>query len=104
MRVLRLRFPRVRFVFLLGADNLAQLPRWRGWLRLARLTAFAVLPRPTYTYAALAGQAARRLRGARIPSRAAPFLAQMQPPAWVFLPAREDAHSATALRRAALGG
>ena len=30
------RFPRARFVWLMGADNLAQLPRWRGWRGMAR--------------------------------------------------------------------
>ena len=59
---LRQRFPRVRFVWLMGADNLEQLPRWNRWLSIAHGGAFAVLPRPTYNHRALAGQAARRLR------------------------------------------
>ena len=54
VRGLQRRFPRVRFVWLMGADNLAQLPRWRGWMALARAVPFAVLPRPTYNQAALA--------------------------------------------------
>ena len=100
---LRRRFPRARFVWLMGADNLAQLPRWNDWLRIARGTAFAVLPRPGYNHAALAGQAARRLRRARRPARQAAVLAATAPPAWLFLPAAEHAASATAIRAAAQG-
>ncbi len=98
LRALRRRFPRTRFVWLMGADILAELPRWRRWTELVRIVPFAVLPRPTYTRRALAGRAARRLRAYCIPARAAASLADRGPPAWVFLPARETGWSATALR------
>ena len=100
LRKLRQRFPRVRFVWLMGADNLVQLPRWNGWMCIARGTAFAVLPRPSYNHRALAGQAAQRLRPARRASHLAPALAGMASPAWVFLPAPQHAASATAIRAA----
>ena len=100
LRALRRRFPLVRFVWLMGADNLAQLPRWRGWLEIVRTTPFAVLPRATYTHRALAGRAALRLRAARVPASLAPALADMVPPAWVFLPAPLHDASATAIRAA----
>jgi nicotinate-nucleotide adenylyltransferase len=100
LRALRIRFPRARFVWLMGADNLSQFPRWRGWLTIARTTPFAVLPRPTYTAAARAGLAARRLSHARRAEREAPMLAEHAAPAWVFLNGRENPVSATALRRA----
>ena len=103
LRALQRRFPRVRFVWLMGADNLAQLPRWRGWMDIARAVPFAVLPRPTYTRSALASRAARRLAPARRPARQGSVLAGLQAPAWVFLDERENALSATALRRAAAG-
>mgnify|MGYP003365621046 CR=1 FL=1 len=100
LRLLHRRFPRVRFVWLMGADNLAQLPRWRRWRELVASVTFAVVPRPTYNHAALAGQAARHLRGAQLPARLAPTLADTAPPAWVFLPAPEMAASASAIRAA----
>jgi len=103
LRALRLRFPCARFVWLMGADNLTQFPRWRGWMCIARSVAFAVLPRPTYTRPALASLAARRLAHARRPRAQAPVLAELEAPAWVFLGGRENALSATALRRAAAG-
>ena len=103
LRALRRRFPRVRFVWLMGADNLAQLPRWRRWMDIARMVPFAVLPRPTYTRPALASQAARRLAHARHPARRGLGLADLAAPAWVVLGGRQNTLSATALRRAAAG-
>ena len=100
LRKLRIRFPRVRFVWLMGADNLVQLPAWNRWGEIARHTAFAVLPRPTYNHRALAGQAAQRLRPARRPERSAPALAGSAAPSWVFLPAPQSHESATAIRAA----
>jgi len=98
LRTLRVRFPRARFVWLMGADNFVQFPRWRGWRGIAGTTPFAILPRPSYNHAALAGQAARRFVHARQTAAGASALALAQPPAWVFLGGREDASSATALR------
>ncbi|WP_428396101.1 nicotinate-nucleotide adenylyltransferase [Lichenicoccus sp.] len=95
---LQRRFPNACFVWLMGADVLADLPRWRGWRRLTRLVPFAVLPRPSYTRAALAGRAAEVLRHARRPAREAPLLACRAGPSWIFLPAPQNDISATALR------
>ncbi len=100
LRALRRLFPRVQFVWLMGADILAELPRWRRWTGIARAVPFAVVPRPGYNHRALAGQAALRLRRAWHPAREAPILAQIRPPAWTFLPASQNAISATALRAA----
>ena len=97
---LRQRFPRAHFVWVMGADNLVQLPRWQRWRDIAGAMPFAVVPRPTYNQAALAGQAARRLRRARRTASLAPALAGMVPPAWVFLPAPQHAASASAIRAA----
>ncbi|UFN51433.1 nicotinate-nicotinamide nucleotide adenylyltransferase [Roseomonas sp. OT10] len=107
---LRKLFPRVRFVFLIGADNLWQLPRWGGWQRLARHTPLAVLPRPDWTRRALRGQAASALRrhrrrpGALLAGAptAGTVLRQPTPQAgWTLIPAWEHPASATALRAAA---
>jgi nicotinate-nucleotide adenylyltransferase len=100
LRLLRRRFPRTRFVWVMGADILAQLPRWRRWREIARHIAFAVLPRPGYNFPALAGPAAHFLRHARRPARMAGVLARLTPPAWLFLPAPQHAASASAIRAA----
>lgn len=98
LRTLRRRFPRARFVWIMGADNLAQLPRWQRWTGIAATMPFAVVPRPTYNQRALHGQAAQRLRPALLPARQGPVLARAAPPAWTFLPARQNPASATAIR------
>jgi nicotinate-nucleotide adenylyltransferase len=100
LRALRRRFPRARFVFVIGADNMVQLPRWAGWARLAAETPIAVLPRPGWTRRALAGQAAKRLaRHRRAPGA---LLAGTEPAhaAWAFVPAAENPASASAIRAA----
>jgi nicotinate-nucleotide adenylyltransferase len=102
LRQLVRRFPNVRFVWIMGADILEQLPRWRRWLDIVRHLAFAVLPRPSYSHRALAGQAAHRLRAERRAAREAPLLPGAAP-GWVFLPVRQTALSATAIRQAAEG-
>jgi nicotinate-nucleotide adenylyltransferase len=102
LRVLLRRFPRVRFVWIMGADILEQFPHWRRWMDIARHLPLVVLPRPRYTNRALAGQAAHRLRAARRPVREAPLLPGAAP-GWVFLPGRQTAVSATAIRQAAEG-
>ena len=99
LRMLRRRFPRVAFVWIMGADLLTQLPAWRRWREIVRKMSFAVLPRPGYTRAALVGQAARGLRGRRRPAHEALLLARATT-SWAFLPAPENAMSATALRAA----
>jgi nicotinate-nucleotide adenylyltransferase len=105
LKELRRRFPRIRFVWIMGADILEQLPRWRRWTAMARDLAFVVLPRPSYTHRALAGQAAHRLGRWRRPVRQArllPVQAPMGVPGWVFLPERQNPASATAIREAAI--
>jgi nicotinate-nucleotide adenylyltransferase len=102
LRVLLLRFPRVRFVWIMGADILVQFPRWRRWIDIVRRLAIVVLPRPGYSNQALAGQAAHRLRAARRPVREAPLLPGVAP-AWVFMQGRQTAVSATAIRQATEG-
>ena len=99
LRALCRLFPRVDFVWLMGADNLVQLPRWQHWADIPGLMPLAVIPRPSYNGRALAGQAARRFRPAFRSPHTAPALGGMTPPAWTFLPVRQNKLSATELRR-----
>ena len=98
IRGLQRRFPNARFVWLMGADGLAELPRWRRWLEIAHALPIVVLPRPSYNHRALAGRAAHKLGAARRPAREAATLARQAAPAWIFLPAPQTDISATALR------
>jgi len=96
-RLLR-QFPLVRFVWLMGADILEQLPRWRRWLDFVRRIPIAVLPRPGYNHRALSSRAAIRFASSRHRAQSAPVLAERGAPAWVFLSVPQHAASATAIR------
>jgi nicotinate-nucleotide adenylyltransferase len=98
LAALQRRFPKAKFVWLMGADNLTQLPKWGRWLSVTRRMPMLILPRPKETRRALAGQAVTRLRRHRLPARAGIKLAGAAAPAWILLPGRENPASATALR------
>jgi nicotinate-nucleotide adenylyltransferase len=95
---LRRRFPKLRFVWLMGADNLVQIPRWQRWPAIFTELSIAVFDRPSYSFKALAGKAARRFRRFRVRPRQAKRIAFLRPPAWVFLYTPLHPASATAIR------
>lgn len=98
VRFLKHRFPTVRFVWLMGADNLATLHRWQRWRDIVRRVPMAVVDRPGATTSVLSAPAARAFAAARVPERQAPLLADIRPPAWVFLHVPRDPTSSTLLR------
>lgn len=101
LRVLQGRFPGVRFVWIMGADNLAGFHRWRGWLQILRAAPVAVVARPGSLLESRFAPAARRFAAARWPSRSGSRLADAAPPAWIYLPAPLNSASSTALRKSA---
>ncbi len=94
------RRPGVRFVYLMGADNLASLHRWSRWQAIARLVPIAFVDRPGASFTPLSAKAARALARHRLPEAAARSLALHHPPAWVFLHGPRDPISSTELRSA----
>jgi len=98
LRKLVTRFPSYRFVWLMGADNLAQISSWADWTRIFHLTPIAVFDRPTYTIKALTSLAARRFRRSRRREAALKTLAATPAPAWVFVHHRLNPISATQIR------
>ncbi len=97
------RLPRLKFVWLMGADNLRQIDQWKDWPQIFRRVLVAVFARPTYSLRALAGKAARRFARFRISETAAHKLARATPPHWVFLTGPQSPLSATAIRAARTG-
>lgn len=97
------RAPGVRFVWLMGADNLLQFNRWRRWEEIARMVPIAVLDRPGATLKAASAKMARRFAYARLRESEAKRLAITRPPAFVLLHGPRTTQSSTALRRAASG-
>jgi nicotinate-nucleotide adenylyltransferase len=92
------RFPSVRFVWIMGADNLAQFDRWRRWRAIAARVPIAVVDRFGASLAATGSVAAQALAKSRIPESAARSLAYRRPPAWVYLHGIKSPLSSTAIR------
>ncbi len=96
--------PGVRFVWVMGADNLRNFHRWKNWRGIAARLPIAVVDRGGLSRSALAGPAAQTLARARIPESKAPTLARRTPPAFVFLHGLKMPLSSTALRGRAGAG
>ena len=94
------RFPQHDFVWLMGADNLAQFHRWRDWRRIARTMPIAVATRPGYDAGALKAPAWGWLRRFVRPATMARDWTEWRPPALVLLNSPPDPTSATAIRAA----
>jgi len=95
---LKTRCPRVRFVWIMGADNLRSFHRWQKWRGIAKLVPFVVIDRlgpSLYAAASAAGQALARTR---IPEHAAASLPYRKAPVWTFLHGLKSPLSSTALR------
>jgi nicotinate-nucleotide adenylyltransferase len=92
------RFPAVRFVWIMGADNLLQFDSWQDWRSIAEAVPIAVVDRFGASYAATASPAAQALAAARIREGDARTLADRKPPAWVYLHGLKSPLSSTAIR------
>ncbi len=92
------RLPGVQFVWLMGADNLASLHRWRQWRRILATMPVAVLDRPHWRYRALASRAAISHADSQLPETESRRLAAATAPAWSFLSIPLSNLSSTALR------
>jgi nicotinate-nucleotide adenylyltransferase len=95
---LRRRVSGLRFVWIMGADNLAQFHRWQNWQRIATQIPMAVIDRPPQSFRALAAPAAQALAPYRVPENQAGRLATYRAPAWVFLTGLKIDLSSTGLR------
>ncbi len=98
LRALKTCFPKMYFVWLMGADNLAQISEWQRWNGIFDLVPIAVFDRAPYSFNALAGKAARAFARSKLRSRDAPDLARTPPPAWVYFHTRLHPGTATAIR------
>jgi nicotinate-nucleotide adenylyltransferase len=96
---LRKKFPCLRFVWLMGADNLVQIPKWDRWTSIFETLPIAVLDRKPDTYKALSGLAAHRYERYHCPMHRAHSLVGSQSPRWVFLSCRRHPASATDIRQ-----
>jgi nicotinate-nucleotide adenylyltransferase len=96
--VLHRRHPGVRFVWLMGADNLAAFHLWEDWEIIMATTPVGVVARPGMGLRALRSPAARRFAQARLPERAAALLPRVPVPAWCFIRMPMEDASSSAIR------
>lgn len=100
LRALTARHPGVRFVWLMGSDNLASFHKWRGWTDIMRMMPMAVIARPGSLHRSRTAPAAARFAAARVATSQARLLPGMEAPAWTYLTAPLNPRSSTALRAA----
>jgi len=98
---LKRRSPLVRFVWIMGADNLAGFHRWQRWREIVTMVPVVVVDRPGWRLKALASKAARAFAASQVPETKARGLVAMPPPAWTFLTGPLSPVSSTDLRRKA---
>ena len=96
-------YPDFSFVWLMGADNLAQIPKWYKWHDIFKTCPVAVFDRPGDTYKALSGKAAHLYSAnRRFPSgwgRPIHNFADAPLPAWTFIPYTKHKMSSTYIRK-----
>ena len=100
LRALQRRYPKCRFIWLMGSDNLAQFHRWKRWRDIARTMPIAVIARPGYDGAAFASPAMAWLGRYRRSAASLNHRAGWSAPALIYLRFDPDPRSATAIRHA----
>ncbi|MEM7463529.1 MAG: nicotinate-nucleotide adenylyltransferase [Pseudomonadota bacterium] len=99
LSILKKRRSRLKFVWLMGADNLAGFHKWRNWQGIAEMMPIIVIDRPGSTLSYLSAPAAIALSGYRVDETDVSRLAYMKPPAWTFLHGPRSLLSSTQIRR-----
>lgn len=100
LRALARRYPRHRFIWLMGEDNLQQFGQWKRWRAIARIMPIAVVARPGYDAKVHGSSAMSWLRRFVRSARQSADWTNWRPPALVLLRFRPDPRSATLLRQA----
>ncbi|WP_084299567.1 nicotinate-nucleotide adenylyltransferase [Leisingera caerulea] len=98
LRHLRRRHPGVRFVWLMGADNLTHFHRWKDWQQILDTVPVGVLARPGDRISSRFSPAARIYRHAMLKGSESQLLARADSPAWCFVNLPMVDVSSTALR------
>jgi len=98
LKRLRMLYPGVRFVWLMGADGLADFHRWDRWQWILGHVPVGVLARPGQRISARTSVAAARFERFRLPARQAQLLGRMDGPAWCFVNIPMNTQSSSAIR------
>jgi len=100
LAALRARYPGARFVWLMGADNLAQFHLWQDWRQIMETVPLGVLARPGQRISARMSHAATLYAPYRISGRQSQLLGQAPAPAWCFVNVPMVDVSSSAIRAA----
>lgn len=92
------RNPGVRFIWIMGSDNLAMFHRWKKWRRIVNIVPIAVIDRPGFVHADMSSPMAQTFSCFRVEEDMAACLAFKKAPAWTFVHGRRSSTSSTALR------
>ena len=90
--------PNHKFIWLMGADNLAQFNQWKDWRKIADTVPFAIFNRPSYSKQSMQSVAATELREFRIDEKDAGLLYKLKPPAWIYYTLSKNPMSSTEIR------
>lgn len=101
VNALKDRYRDVHFVWLMGADNMIQLPRWAKWRELVESVPLAIYPRPGFNLKARLSPAATTYRSSWVDPSDAALVPRLAAPALCFLEGPQNPISATQLRRKA---
>lgn len=96
----QLKWPRYNFVWLMGADNLRQFPKWKNWQGIFNTLPIAVIGRPGQSVKARLSQPARMYAQSRVNEAQAHILPGLCTPCWTYLTPPLNSLSSTAIRRA----
>ncbi|MFT4013097.1 MAG: nicotinate-nucleotide adenylyltransferase [Paracoccus sp. (in: a-proteobacteria)] len=91
-------YPQVRFVWLMGADNLVQFDRWGRWDQIAARVPLGVIARPGWRMPARFSRTARLMWRARLPEERVGRIADARSPAWAMINVPMSKLSSTAIR------
>lgn len=91
--------PGLRFVWMMGADNLASFHQWQAWRSIVGTVPVVIVDRPGASLSTLSAPMAKAFEKYRLPEKDAALLPNKQPPAWTFLHAPLDDASSTSIRQ-----
>lgn len=98
LRALMKRYVGVNFVWLMGADNLAQFDKWQDWRWIMENVPIGVMARPGDRITARLSKAGRIYREAKLPARASHLLGRRGTPEWCFINMPMSPQSSSAIR------
>ncbi len=92
------RFPKIGFVWIMGADNMLQIDQWKEWKSIFDILPIAIFSRPDYSESVLSCNAAMHFSGHRMDALKSAELVDATAPAWMFLETPTNPESSTRIR------